>query len=180
MEGPFPAPEIMVSEEVASPVVLIGDRDPVILFPGDLVSTLTDAELEAAVAHELAHLTLRRPACFSSATLERWTGINPMARLVRDRLRQEEEKACDDMAVAALGQPTVYAEMLLKSYRFALDRRTGWVRRLGVVARLLGGRPALTERIERLLRPTNGLERPWVQRAAAAGVWCLVLVLFIS
>ncbi len=180
VDGPLTRPEVMLSDEIVTPLVMITDQDPIIVFPAALVSRLDDAELKAAVAHELAHLTLRRPACFSSTTLERWTGINPISRLLANQLRQEEEKACDDMAVAALGQPDVYAEMLLKSYRFALEQAGSWQRRFRTVPQLLGARPGLTERIERLLQPTRPDHRYRVQRWATLGVWCLALAFFIS
>jgi len=95
------------------------DADPVLVFPGSLVPQLTDDELFAALAHEMAHLTLEQPRWCSSVVVQRLAGITPLVSLLAAQLHQEEEKACDDMAIAVFGRPEVLSSMLLKIYRFA-------------------------------------------------------------
>lgn len=147
----FPEPRMLVLNGLDSPMVVDEGARPAIVFPTDLLSLLTDEELDHAVAHELAHLMLRNPVYCSPEMVRHVSAVTPIAQLLAARLRREEEKACDDMAVAALGKPEVYAGMLLKSYRFASERSSPWVRTLRSLPQLLGAKAAITERVERLL-----------------------------
>ena len=61
-----------------------------------------DAELEGALAHEMAHFRLRRPAYCSSELFRTLAVLNPLSVLLADYFQREEEKACDDIAVAAV------------------------------------------------------------------------------
>lgn len=144
-------PEMLVHDGISSPFAMERQEGPAIVFPADLVSQLTDGELDHAVAHELAHLTLRSPAWCSPRVVRHLSGVAPVAHLLGTTLKYEEEKACDDMAIAALGRPEVFADMLLKSYRFARARKGPWARTLRALPQLLGARPGISDRVERLI-----------------------------
>ena len=171
-------PNLLVSERLDSPLALTGGGAPTILFPLGLVSQLDDGELACALAHERAHFVLRRRIWCSAGTLQFLTLVNPIAGLAGEYLHRQEEIACDDLAVSAVGQPEAFASMLTKGYRFARRQVPGaWSTRLHVLPRLVGFRPLLSERVERVLAPQAASAQPspvvvWL-------VWaCLVAVLF--
>jgi len=173
---PEPAqPTLMVTDGPLHSPLVITDRSPTIVFPSALAQRLDDQELTGAMAHELAHLQLRRPLnCFSSEWLRRFVAINPFAVLMAAQLRREEEKACDDLAVAATGDPEGYAQMLLRSYRYAHGTKRPLAGALQALPQLMGLRPALSERIERLIEGASPQESTALQTAAFVAFWILI------
>jgi Zn-dependent protease with chaperone function len=148
-------PRLMVSDRIRSPMVLIGGGDATVVFPRGLLSRLTDSELAGALAHELAHLVLRRPVWCSAGTLQKMVWMVPAAGVAGEYLRRQEETACDRLALGITGQPPdEYAGMLTKCFRFA--RGESGLRmdaRLEALPRLVGFKPLLSDRVERLVGP---------------------------
>ncbi len=97
--------------------------------------------------------------------------MNWAAALVMTHINREEEKAADEMAVRVMGQPEAYADMLLKSYRYALNHAHPVEGKLQVLPRLLGFRPMLTERVERLLHPSQTPVPPSIQNVLTIILW---------
>jgi Zn-dependent protease with chaperone function len=175
-------PRLMVCERLNSPLALTDGGDPLVLFPAGLAPQLTEAELQGALAHELAHFALRRPDWCSAGTLQKLTLFNPLASLVGEYLQRQEEKACDAMAVAVVGDPETYAGMLTRCFRFAREQaRRGITSQLHGLPRLVGFKPLLSERVEYLLRPAPN-PAGWKQsRVVIWLVWAvLVAVLFFT
>lgn len=104
---------LVESNQIDTPLV-IGHLKPVILLPIGLVNGLSVAQVEAILAHELAHV--RRHDFFVNLFL---TGLevvlfyHPVYWWLAGRINQEREKCCDDVAVAACGNPRMYARTLL-------------------------------------------------------------------
>ena len=172
-----PQLNLLVSDGLASPVALTEGGRPAIVFPSGLLSQLDDGELAGALAHEFGHFTLRRPAWSSAATLRKLTLVNPVAGLLASNLSREEEMACDEIAVAALGRPEEYASMLLKSYRFVSEKPASTLAgRLRIVPELFGFKPTLRNRVQSLLhpKPQTGVCR---QNHTVFGVILALLVL---
>lgn len=169
-------PGVMISRRLNSPMALTDGGEPLILFPKGLIPRLSDAELAGALGHELAHFHLRRPDWCSAGMLNKLTLINPMFLLLGEYLRRQEEKACDELAVSILGQPEVYAGMLIKSYSFAKEQAGGsLLSRMQVLPRLassaIGFKPLLSERVENLLQP-EAEQRKWkIPNLVAWLVW---------
>lgn len=152
----LPEARLFVSDNgLATPFILKNESIPTIVFPKALISKLSDEELEGALAHELAHFMLTNPVRFSSDSIRALTSVSPIANLLSWHLKREEEKACDDMAITALGKSEGYPEMLLKSYRFAAAQKNIFQKQLQAASQLLGGKPNLSKRIERLLKGTS-------------------------
>lgn len=157
----LPRPQLFVSDGVRSPLALTAGGEPAILFPAGLAEALADDELAGALAHEVTHFGLRWPGWCSVGTLRKLTVVSPVAGLVSAHIHREEEKACDDVAVRITGDRAAYADMLLKSYRYALAQDRSLAKRLAFLPQLLGRRPALSERVERLLHePAPTTEQP--------------------
>ncbi len=174
-------PRLLVStEDIHSPLIAT-DEPATIVFPEALIDRLGDAELHGALAHEVAHLQLRTPiSCFSASWVQSLAVANPMATIMAAQLLGEEEKACDDLAVAATGDAESYAGMLLKAYRFAHPRRGTVVNTLHYLPSLLGFKPMLTERVERLVHDAPPGADMGRQYAAFAVLWAALVVLFFN
>jgi beta-lactamase regulating signal transducer with metallopeptidase domain len=103
---------LLESTLVRGPVV-IGWLKPVILMPAGLATGLSADQVEAVLAHELAHIRrLDYLVNLLQAAAETTLFYHPAVWWVSRRIRAERENCCDDMAVAVLGNPVRYAEAL--------------------------------------------------------------------
>lgn len=148
----------------------LGVLRPVILVPAGAFTALSAPELEAILAHELAHV--RRNDFFVNlvqSAAETLLFYHPAVWWVSHRIRIERENACDDLAVTATGDAALYARALvgLEEGRTALPR-------LAVAA--TGG--SLLERVRRLVTPPAA--RPDRLPPSIAAVLALVAVAFLG
>lgn len=111
-----------------------------------LVRCLDDEELEAVLAHELAHLRLSHgPLAFLARFCRNLMWFNPAAHLAHRRFCEYQEEAADDGAVALTRNPLALAASLVKGLRF----RQGWAPAAG--SALWGRGLPLERRILRLV-----------------------------
>ena len=113
--------DVRISVDAAGPAVF-GLVRPVLLLPAGIDEHLTSRELSAVIAHERAHV--RRYDNLTTALHRIVTAVfwfHPFVWWVGKRLIAERERASDEAAVAAGFSPRVYAEVLLKVGRSALD-----------------------------------------------------------
>src|SRR3989454_6019086 len=105
---------VLESAVIQVPAV-IGWLRPVILLPASALTGLTPLQLDALLAHELAHV--RRYDYLVNllqSAVETLLFYHPAAWWVSRRVREEREHCCDDLAVAACGGDAhVYATALL-------------------------------------------------------------------
>ncbi len=89
---------------------------PVILLPLSCLTHLGPLEIEAILAHELAHIKRADflHKCLQSL-IEALFFYHPGMKFICAQISTEREHACDDLAVAALGQTAPLARGLLKS-----------------------------------------------------------------
>ena len=132
------------------------------------------------MAHELGHFVLRRQRWCSTTLLRRLIVISPAAAIVSAHLNSEEEMACDDIAVNVVGQPDVYANTLLKSYRFAQAQSAPMIRAVRPLPQLLGVKAQLSTRVERLLQETPANQGSPYQYVLACFLWLALLLLFFN
>lgn len=114
------APELGLLPARVSPMIWFVPGRLRLLLPERLVEALEPGELDAVVAHELAHLRRRdhwvRYLELAATVVFWWHPVVPWARA---RLRRAEEQCCDARVVRALAQPPrVYARALLKTLEF--------------------------------------------------------------
>ena len=103
---------ILMSQAADGPSV-IGCLRPAILIPAATLSGLTPEQLEAVLAHELAHI--RRYDYLVNLlqmAVETLLFYHPAVWWVSKRIRHERELCCDDSAVQTCGNPLVYARAL--------------------------------------------------------------------
>ncbi len=169
----LPVPQVFESSERSSVAIVDGDT-PALILPTELLEELDDEELEGVLAHEVAHLALRRPkGCCDPMWLRPLNWLNPTSYAIGRMLESEEELACDELAAQVTAKPEALASALLKAYRF--ERNEQGVLPAMLTAQLLGRKGLLERRIHRL---TEGLphklsESP-IQVYAA---WIVIVVL---
>ncbi len=124
-----------------APAVLGWSR-PVVLLPVRALTGLSEAQIEAVIAHELAHI--RRLDCFVNLfqiATETLLFYHPAVWWVSQRIRTEREHCCDDEAIAICGDAVNYAR--------ALTLMEEW--RTAPVLMMAANRSPLAERVVRLL-----------------------------
>jgi beta-lactamase regulating signal transducer with metallopeptidase domain len=124
-----------------APAVL-GWFRPVVLLPVRALTGLTEAQIEAVIAHELAHI--RRFDCFVNLFqigTETLLFYHPAVWWVSQRIRAEREHCCDDEAIAICGDAVNYAR--------ALTLMEEW--RTAPALMMAANRSPLGERVVRLL-----------------------------
>jgi HEAT repeat protein/beta-lactamase regulating signal transducer with metallopeptidase domain len=102
-----------VSLSIPVPVV-IGHVTPLVLLPVAVLSGLSPRQLEAILAHELAHV--RRHDYLVNliqTVIETLLFYHPAVWWVSSQLRVLREHCCDDLAVAACGDRKGYVQALL-------------------------------------------------------------------
>lgn len=156
---------LLESARVGDPAV-VGWLRPAILVPAAALCRLSPEQMEAVLAHELAHL-VRRDALMNllASLAEVALFYHPAAWWLLARIRRERENCCDDLAVAACGSARLYAEALLRLE----EARPGL--RAGVLAAREGD---LIARVRRLIQPRNGECLEW--RAVLSSLVALVVV----
>lgn len=127
---------------------VVGHLRPVILVPASAFAGLTPAQLEAVIAHELAHV--RRYDYLVNllqTAAETLLFYHPAVWWVSGRARAEREHACDDAAVACVGDVLLYARSLA-----ALEQtRAQKIRETAALAVAADG-GSLMRRIQRLVK----------------------------
>jgi sporulation protein YlmC with PRC-barrel domain len=139
---------------------------PVVLLPIRAVSGLSEEQLEAVIAHELAHIQ-RHDALIHlfQVAVETLLFYHPAVWWIGKRVRAERENCCDDVAVALCSSPLTYAQ--------ALTRMAEWKAAPQLV--MAANRGALVDRVARLL----GVRQPG-ESFRAANLWAGVLCLFTA
>ena len=123
---------------------VIGTIRPVILLPVAALTSLTPDQIEALLAHELAHIRRRDYAVNIAQTLaEALLFFHPAVWWMSARIREEREHCCDDIAVDVCAEPVVYAS--------ALAEIASW-RRRDLALSLGAADGALLARVRRILR----------------------------
>jgi beta-lactamase regulating signal transducer with metallopeptidase domain len=156
------------SRIVPIPAVL-GVLRPVILLPGSLATGLSMPQLEAVLAHELAHVM--RHDCLVNiiqSVVEAMLFFHPAVWWVSRRIRVEREHCCDDIAAAPFGN-VAYARALA-----ALAERCAAPPAMAMAA--TGG--GLAGRVRRLVRGNSGGVAPsyrWLSGMLAVGLIALCL-----
>jgi len=106
--------DIRESINITTPMV-VGYLKPIILFPIGLVNQLSTSEIEAILAHELAHIKRHD---FLVNLFQIVTEIafyfHPAIWYISSRIRYERENCCDDMAINHTKSSIGYAKTLVK------------------------------------------------------------------
>lgn len=164
--------KLLETYRVHSPMV-VGVFKQAILLPVGLLSGLSTEQVEALLAHELAHI--RRKDYLANLILslvEVLLFFNPMMWWISKKAKSEREHACDDLALELTGD----AVSLARSLALLEELR---LRGLPLAMGFIGRDGSVLNRIQRLL------QRDDKRQVAAKGFWavsiacfCLVLLAF--
>jgi Zn-dependent protease with chaperone function len=145
-------PQLLLLPLGVSGAFAVGSRKTRILISADLIDHFDEHELEAILAHEIAHLEARDvPIIFTAGVLRDAVGWNPIAHLAFRWLITDRELEADRRAAALTGRPLAVASGLLK------------------MCDLIGRRPRFRERATvGFLRPGGGIARRVSQLIALA------------
>ena len=109
------AARVLASARVAVPIV-VGWLRPVVLLPVSALSGLTPGQVEAVLAHELAHIRRHDGLVRTfQAVVETVLFYHPAVWWVSGRIRAESESCCDDLAVSVCGDRHGYADALIRA-----------------------------------------------------------------
>ena len=157
-------PVRVLASGISKVPMVIGHLKPVILLPAALVTHLPADQIEAIIAHELAHVH-RKDYWINllQSVAEVVFFYHPAVWWLSSVIREEREKCCDDLAVALCGNTLTYAKALSEAealQQVAVPFALAFAQR----------RSGLLARIERLVRP---------QRASSALAAKLLSMIFM-
>lgn len=162
---------LVATDRVDSPAVIDWLR-PVILAPVSVLSRLAPDQVEALLAHELAHIQ-RHDYLVNvlQGIAESLLFYHPAVWWISNEIRAEREHCCDDRAVAASGDVMVYARALaeLESLRPAHFK-----------AALSASDGSLLSRIRRLTDPMSGGSGAARGHAGWGAAWSLGALLLLG
>ncbi len=112
---PDPKPEVFIIQDDDLILFVTTGKRPAIYISTGTAGTLTEEEIQTAIAHEIAHIERnKRPLLIVTFLLRIVQFFNPIALVEFRRIVQEEEKICDDIAIALTGKSQALADTLRK------------------------------------------------------------------
>ena len=135
--------EFRETAKVLTPMV-IGAISPVVLIPVGLLSGFSTAQVEAILAHELAHI---RRNDYLVNMLQSFVEVifffHPAIWWLSEKVRAEREHCCDDIALAVCGDKMSLAHALVKVAE--------WQATPGLAMAFASKKPLLLHRVQRVL-----------------------------
>jgi Zn-dependent protease with chaperone function len=112
---PDPKPEVFVIQDNDLVSFVTTGKRPAIFLSTGTIESLTEEEMQTALAHEIAHIERnKRPLLIVTFLLRVVQFFNPIALVEFRRIVQEEENICDDVAVKLTGKSQALADTLRK------------------------------------------------------------------
>lgn len=138
--------KLIISEEAVTPFT-IGYRTPTIVCPKELFEMATPNQLEAILAHEMAHVKRRDyVAQWFYLLLRDVLFYNPALRFCLRKIINSIEFVCDEMAISLTGEPRALAEGLVM-ISDSLEKISPSQRRRVLLAKYLYEKGSLLERV---------------------------------
>ncbi len=105
----------LLESSLATSPMTIGFLQPVILLPIGLITGLSNKELEAVLAHELAHIKRHDYLVnIIQSLVEILFFFHPVTWWISANIREERENCCDDLAIELCGNNVHLAKALTK------------------------------------------------------------------
>lgn len=125
--------------EIAGPVAVrsspgllepgvVGVWSPILLLPAGIEETLTAAQLEAVLAHELCHVRRRdNLRAVIHMVVEALFWFHPLVWWIGARLVEERERACDEDVLRLGSEPRIYADAIVRVCRLYVESPLAFV-----------------------------------------------------
>jgi len=145
---------------------------PTLLLSTWMIEQLDRRELEAVLAHELAHVVRYDFLAIWLATMLRDAFFYlPTSRMAYSQLQCEKELACDDVAVGLTNRPLALASALAKVWQELVSVPT-----FGIAQSLVERGDLIETRIERLMAVTKPIVSKSESRVSSLKITALSLV----
>ncbi|MBD2754735.1 M56 family metallopeptidase [Spirosoma validum] len=164
--------QVRESARISVPMV-VGVLKPILLLPIGLITHLTTREIEAVLAHELAHIKRHDYAVnLLQSVVEVLYFFHPALWWLSARVREEREHCCDDLAVQVCGgDGRILAQALARVEELRLTQIS---QTPALAMAFASKRQQLLHRVRRMLGvPT----RPFVSNSSLAGITLATLLL---
>jgi TonB family protein len=167
-------PRLLISLKTQVPMA-IGWLKPVVLLPANMVTGLTNTQLEMLILHELAHIRRHDYLVnFLQTLISILLFFHPGVQWISKQMRNEREYCSDDIAVKHCGNAVAYAHTLADTAALCSKHRQHTIPNMAMAAS--GG--DLKQRVVRLVNhhctPENETGK-WL-----AATFIIVLVLAIA
>lgn len=164
--------QVRESSRIVVPVV-IGVVKPILLLPVGLFAHLSLREVEAVLAHELAHIKRHDYAVnLLQSVVEVLYFFHPALWWLSARVREEREHCCDDLAVQVSGgDGRILAQALARVEELRLSQLTPTP---SLAMAFAANRHHLLHRVRRMLGVQT---RPFVSNGSLAGLTLATLLL---
>jgi len=175
-----PVPKIGLTENLQLNAFTIGYGDrAMVVFSSGLIAALNQLELEAVIAHELAHIKNRDFHLMTMASsLKVVSFFNPAAYLSASMLSREREYLADDVGSKATGRRNTLKRALIKIASIPAPRRRALIPELvsglfiysqiGSLKAAFTSHPSLDTRLDRIGRGKVGTEMDVYKAALVA------------
>jgi beta-lactamase regulating signal transducer with metallopeptidase domain len=184
LKGRAVMPKLIVSDEALTPFT-VGYKIPTVVCPANLLELAKPDQLEAILAHEMAHIKRRDYlAQWFYLLLRDLLFYNPALRLCLRKITNSIEFICDEIAVSLSREPRALAEALL-IISDSLERISPFQRRRIFLAKYLYEEAGLLERVANIANfqmrgsPTPRGGRFWKRALRAFCYFLSVWVYFI-
>lgn len=165
--------KVLLSHMAKAPMML-GHLKPVILIPASMITKLPEDQLEAIIAHEIAHV-YRKDYLINvlQSLFEIIFFFHPAIWWINNVIRNEREKCCDDLAIGLCGSSLTYAKALASVEEAKLQHSS-------MALAINGGRSSLLQRIERILEPGKNGGNPMARFVSVSLIVAILLLLSAS
>ena len=159
-----PAPQMQLSDSKVPISFAVHTKRPTVVMSETLISLLKQDEIEAVMAHELAHIknsdtTLKALVTAYKTALP----FDPIIRLTEAAFHREREMVADETAAKATKKPLSLASALLKIYE-AFPKSDlssyGTLSILGAGSTLMSRHPPIRHRINQLIHLAESYSQP--------------------
>lgn len=177
LAGRYSLPNVAIrgSKQIACPFIY-GLRRPVLAIPEAILGETSDEDLSSILAHEFAHLKrLDFPLNLIYEMLFVPIAFHPAAILLKHRIDDSREIACDEMAAGETRSRSGYARSLLRIAQSISDQS---LQRHSDHALGLFETDNLEERIMNLVASKNPIGKRWGQFALATVATIFAVVCF--
>lgn len=142
-------PVKIMQSGIAQAPMAVGHFKPLILIPLGLLNGLSNAEVEAILSHELAHIKRKDYLVnILQSFIEIAFFFNPAVLWVSQLIKTEREHCCDDLAIACVSDRKNYVQALIVCQEFKQ-------RAPAYAMAITGKKGSLLHRASRMLFNTN-------------------------